>query len=65
MLAALDWGGIVTGLWLPDFSGRADNVVLSLASLEAYLAGGLGFRQGNVRGVYLHGIFADDATGHT
>lgn len=39
VLTALDWGGIVTGLWLPDFSGRVDNVVLSLASLEAYLAG--------------------------
>lgn len=39
VLTALDYGGIVTGLQLPDASGRADNVVLNLSSLDAYLAG--------------------------
>ena len=39
VLTALDWGGIVTGLWLPNAAGRSDNVVLSLANLDAYLAG--------------------------
>ncbi|MFN3302857.1 MAG: aldose epimerase family protein [Roseateles sp.] len=39
VLTALDFGGIVTGLHLPDASGRVDNVVLSLPSLDAYLAG--------------------------
>ena len=29
VLTALDWGGIVTGLWVPDAAGRSDNVVLS------------------------------------
>jgi len=55
VLTALDWGGIVTGLWLPDFSGRIDNVVLSLASLEAYLAGA-GSHLGVIAGRYANRI---------
>lgn len=55
VLTALDWGGIVTGLWVPDFSGRADNVVLGLSSLEAYLAGA-GSHLGVIAGRYANRI---------
>ncbi|MEO6277485.1 aldose epimerase family protein [Roseateles sp.] len=55
VLTALDWGGIVTGLWVPDSSGRTDNVVLGLASLEAYLAGA-GSYLGVVAGRYANRI---------
>lgn len=55
VLTALDWGGIVTGLWLPDCSGQTDNVVLSLGSLEAYLAGA-GSHLGVIAGRYANRI---------
>jgi len=55
VLTALDWGGIVTGLWLPDSSGRTDNVVLCLPSLEAYLAGA-GAHLGVIAGRYANRI---------
>ena len=55
VLTALDWGGIVTGLWVPDASGRSDNVVLGLASLEAYLAGA-GAHLGVIAGRYANRI---------
>ena len=55
VLTALDWGGIVTGLWLPDSSGPADSVVLGLASLEAYLAGA-GSHLGVIAGRYANRI---------
>nr|WP_255719232.1 aldose epimerase family protein [Pelomonas sp. P8] len=54
-LTALDWGGIVTGLWVPDAVGRSDNVVLGLASLEAYLAGA-GSHLGVIAGRYANRI---------
>jgi aldose 1-epimerase len=38
VLTALDYGGIVTGLFAPDAAGRGENVVLELASLEDYRA---------------------------
>jgi len=55
VLTALDWGGIVTGLWAPDFSGRVDNVVLSLGGLDAYLAGA-GSHLGVIAGRYANRI---------
>lgn len=55
VLTALDWGGIVTGLWVPDASGRSDNVVLGLPSLAAYLAGG-GSHLGVIAGRYANRI---------
>ena len=55
VLTALDWGGIVTGLWLPDASGRSDNVVLSLRDLDAYLAGA-GSHLGVIAGRYANRI---------
>ncbi|RZJ11319.1 MAG: galactose mutarotase [Rubrivivax sp.] len=55
VLTALDWGGIVTGLWAPDAAGRTDNVVLGLASLEAYLAGA-GSHLGVIAGRYANRI---------
>lgn len=55
LLTALDWGGIVTGLWLPDAAGRSDNVVLSLPSLDAYLAGA-GAHFGVIAGRYANRI---------
>jgi aldose 1-epimerase len=55
VLTALDWGGIVTGLWAPDFLGRSDNVVLALPSLEAYLAGA-GSHLGVIAGRYANRI---------
>jgi aldose 1-epimerase len=51
-LTALDWGGIVTGLWLP---GLTDSVVLGLPSLDAYLAGA-GSHLGVVAGRYANRI---------
>ena len=55
VLTALDWGGIVTGLWLPDAAGRSDNVVLGLASLDAYLSGA-GSYLGVIAGRYANRI---------
>lgn len=55
VLTALDWGGIVTGLWLPDAAGRSDSVVLSLASLDAYLSGA-GSHLGVIAGRYANRI---------
>jgi aldose 1-epimerase len=55
VLTALDWGGIVTGLWLPDAAGRSDNVVLSLTSLDAYLSGA-GSHLGVIAGRYANRI---------
>lgn len=52
VLTALDWGGIVTGLWVP---GLADSVVLGLPSLEAYLAGA-GSHLGVIAGRYANRI---------
>ncbi|MFG6462590.1 aldose epimerase family protein [Roseateles sp. DXS20W] len=52
VLTALDWGGIVTGLWLP---GGADSVVLGLADLGAYLAGA-GSHLGVIAGRYANRI---------
>jgi aldose 1-epimerase len=55
VLTALDWGGIVTGLWLPDAAGRSDNVVLGLADLDAYLSGA-GTYLGVIAGRYANRI---------
>jgi aldose 1-epimerase len=55
VLTALDWGGIVTGLWVPDAAGRAINVVLSLADLDAYLSGA-GAHLGVIAGRYANRI---------
>jgi aldose 1-epimerase len=55
VLTALDWGGIVTGLWVPDTTGRSDNVVLGLASLDAYLSGA-GSYLGVIAGRYANRI---------
>lgn len=55
VLTALDWGGIVTGLWLPDAAGRSDNIVLSLADLDAYLSGA-GTYLGVIAGRYANRI---------
>lgn len=55
VLTALDWGGIVSGLWLPDAAGRSDNVVLSLAGLDAYLSGA-GSYLGVIAGRYANRI---------
>lgn len=55
VLTALDWGGIVTGLWLPDAAGRSDNVVLSLRDLDAYLSGA-GSYLGVIAGRYANRI---------
>jgi aldose 1-epimerase len=55
VLTALDWGGIVTGLWVPDAAGRSDNVVLSLRDLDAYLAGA-GAHLGVIAGRYANRI---------
>lgn len=67
-LTALDWGGIVTGLFVPDSSGRIDNVVLSLASLDAYLKGA-GSHLGVIAGRYANriakGSFELDGERHT
>ncbi|MFG6486891.1 aldose epimerase family protein [Roseateles sp. BYS78W] len=52
VLTALDWGGIVTGLWLP---GLADSVVLGLRDLDAYLAGA-GSHLGVIAGRYANRI---------
>ncbi|MFG6416476.1 aldose epimerase family protein [Roseateles sp. DC23W] len=52
VLTALDWGGIVTGLWLP---GLADSVVLGMADLDAYLAGA-GSHLGVIAGRYANRI---------
>lgn len=55
VLTALDWGGIVTGLWVPDAAGRSDNVVLGLADLDAYLSGA-GSYLGVIAGRYANRI---------
>lgn len=55
VLTALDFGGIVTGLHLPDACGRMDNVVLNLPSLDAYLAAG-GAYLGVIAGRYANRI---------
>jgi len=55
VLTALDWGGIVTGLWLPGASKPGDSVVLGLANLEAYLAGA-GSYLGVIAGRYANRI---------
>lgn len=52
VLTALDWGGIVTGLWVP---GLADSVVLGLPDLAAYLAGA-GSHLGVIAGRYANRI---------
>lgn len=52
VLTALDWGGIVTGLWVP---GLADSVVLGLSGLKAYLAGA-GSHLGVIAGRYANRI---------
>ncbi|MDR7331258.1 aldose epimerase family protein [Roseateles asaccharophilus] len=52
VLTALDWGGIVTGLWLPDL---ADSVVLGLRDLDAYLSGA-GSHLGVIAGRYANRI---------
>ncbi len=55
VLTALDWGGIVTGLWVPDAVGRSANVVLALPDLAAYLAGA-GTHLGVIAGRYANRI---------
>lgn len=55
VLTALDWGGIVTGLWVPDAAGRSANVVLGLPDLPAYLAGA-GAHLGVIAGRYANRI---------
>jgi aldose 1-epimerase len=55
VLTALDWGGIVTGLRVPDAAGRSANVVLGLADLEAYLRGA-GSHLGVIAGRYANRI---------
>jgi aldose 1-epimerase len=52
VLTALDWGGIVTGLWVP---GLADSVVLGLRDLDAYLRGAGSFL-GVIAGRYANRI---------
>lgn len=52
VLTALDWGGIVTGLWLP---GMEDSIVLGLPDLAAYLAGA-GSHLGVIAGRYANRI---------
>ncbi|PTT82764.1 galactose-1-epimerase [Pelomonas sp. HMWF004] len=67
VLTALDWGGIVTGLWAPDAAGRSANLVLSLASLEAYLAGAgshLGVIAGRYANRIAHARFTLDGVQH-
>ncbi len=65
VLTALDWGGIVTGLWLP---GLADSVVLGLRDLDAYLSGA-GSYLGVIAGRYANriagGSFELDGQRHT
>lgn len=68
VLTALDWGGIVTGLWLPGASGSADSIVLGLRDLDAYLAGA-GSHLGVIAGRYANRIagasFELDGVRHT
>lgn len=52
VLTALDWGGIVTGLWLP---GLGDSIVLGLRDLESYLSGAGSFL-GVIAGRYANRI---------
>lgn len=54
-LTALDWGGIVNGLWLPGASDPGDSVVLGLRGLDAYLAGA-GSHLGVIAGRYANRI---------
>ncbi|MDM4765209.1 aldose epimerase family protein [Pelomonas sp. SE-A7] len=42
-LSCLSYGGIVTGLWVPDANGQSANVVLKLASLDDYVHRNQGF----------------------
>ncbi|MCE4536341.1 galactose mutarotase [Pelomonas sp. P7] len=55
VLTALDWGGIVNGLWLPGTSAPGDSVVLGLADLAAYLRGA-GSHLGVIAGRYANRI---------
>jgi len=68
VLTALDWGGIVTGLWTPDAGGRSANVVLGLRDLDAYLSGA-GAHLGVIAGRYANRIagasFELDGVRHT
>lgn len=55
VLTALDWGGIVTGLWWPGTHGPAQSLVLGLADLDAYLDGA-GSHLGVIAGRYANRI---------
>ncbi|MBX2923145.1 MAG: galactose mutarotase [Chitinophagaceae bacterium] len=59
----INYGGIITGIWMPDRGGVSDNVVLAFDSLPGYLQGGnpcFGCLVGRFANRIAHGSFTLD-----